>query len=166
MVGCAPVMDNAVKLPPCGLYRTVKAIGGVPEGRLVFFHNHGNPGPGIYQPSGWRGNRARFAGQGTLLPNPDDASGLEPLEAEGLYRVREPFHCCEKQCRRFEVEALVQLGYDGAGTPILFVPEIVDGLVSLPERGTRIDRAAVANLVALQVPVVHTEPGTSGETLH
>jgi hypothetical protein len=155
-----------MKLPPCGLYRTTRAIGAVPEGRLVFFHNHGNPGPGLYQPTGWRGNRARFAGQGTLLPEPTDASALEALEAEGLYRVREPFFCCEKKCRRFEAESLVQLGYDGAGQAILFVPEIVDGLVTLPERGTRIDREAVASLAALQVPVIHTEPGTGTETVH
>ena len=32
-------------LPPCGLYRTRRALGtSIPEGRLVYFHNHGDPG--------------------------------------------------------------------------------------------------------------------------
>jgi hypothetical protein len=35
-------------LPPCGIYRTSQPLGDhVPAGQLVFFHNHGDPGPGI-----------------------------------------------------------------------------------------------------------------------
>ena len=97
----------ADELPPCGIYLTKSAIGSVPEGRLVYFHNHGDPGPGIYLPSSWRGNRARFEARGHLLPDPTDASALEKLPREGFYRVAQAFHCCANECRRFEPESLV-----------------------------------------------------------
>ena len=51
---------------------------------------------------------------------------LEPLPAEGFYRVLQEFYCCEKQCRLFYSEMLVQLGFDDTATPILFVPEWIE----------------------------------------
>ncbi len=140
-------------LPPCGLYRTRADIGGIPSGRLVYFHNHGDPGAGLYLPSGWKGNRARFANNGMTLPDASAARHLAPLPAEGFYRVAEPFFCCEKHCRRFEVETLVQLGYDGGGQALLFSPELVDGLLGVPDRGTRVDDDALPRLRALKVAV-------------
>ena len=140
-------------LPPCGLYLTRTAVGPIPADRLVYFHNHGDPGPGLYLPSAWVANRARFDANGTLLPRAEDALFLEPLAPEGFYRVKEAFHCCPQKCRLFAPELLVQLGYDGAGTPILFVPEINERGFVLPERGSRIDRDRIAHLAALQVPV-------------
>ncbi len=142
-----------VSLPPCGLYRTTHPIGEVAAGRLVYFHNHGDPGPGVYLPREWKGNRAVFHERGVTLPDPSAAKALEALEPEGLYRVTEPFHCCERRCRLFEEDALVQLGYDGEATPILFTPEIVDGAIAIPDRGARIDRGRIAKLRRLKVPV-------------
>jgi hypothetical protein len=144
------------RLPPCGLYRTRAEIGGVPAGRLVYFHDHGDPGPGIYLPTAWVANRARFEAPGILLPSPEAAEHLEPLAAEGFYRVVEAFECCETRCRRFEPDLLVQLGYDGAAQAILFVPEVVDGALIIPERGTRIDRAQIARLAPLRMAVSWT----------
>ncbi len=144
------------ELPPCGLYLTRAAIGSVPAGRLVYFHNHGEPGPGVYLPSSWRGNRARFEPRGHLLPDLALARQLEPLPAEGFYRVVEPFHCCEKRCRRFEPSALVQLGYDGSARAILFLPELVDAQLALPATGTRVDRDRLAFLEPLRVAIVDT----------
>ena len=138
-------------LPPCGLYRTVMPIGEVAAGRLVYFHNHGEPGPGVYFPESWTANRARFAPTGTTLPMIFDPKSLFALPAEGFYRVAAAFHCCPKQCVRFERDAFLQLGYNGAGKPLLFVPELASGTISMPERGTPIDDAMLANLVALQV---------------
>lgn len=143
-------------LPACGIYLTREPIGSVPAGRLVYFHNHGDPGPGVYLPSSWRGNRARFEARGHLLPDPLDASALESLAREGFYRVASPFHCCADQCRRFEPEMLVQLGYDGGGVPILFTPQWIDAALAIPERGTRIDRDRFAHLVPLSVPIADT----------
>lgn len=150
-----------VALPPCGLYRTLAAIGEVPEDRLVYFHNHGDPGPGVYLPERWVQNRAVFHPRGHTLADPSVASFLEPLEPEGFYRVRETFHCCDQRCREFQPEMLVQLGYDAAATPILFVPEITPGGFGIPERGTRIDPSRIALLARLRVPVTSDQP-----TLH
>lgn len=142
---------SAPTLPPCGLYRTRAAIGAIPAGRLVYFHNHGEPGPGLYLPSGWKRNRVELQPKGVLLPSPEDLRHLEPLPAEGLYRVTEAFDCCEQKCRRFEPELLVELGYNGAGQPILFVPEWIDGMLAMPERGSIIDPANLARLGRLKV---------------
>ena len=54
-------------LPPCGLYRTTAAIGSIEAGRLVYFHNHADPGPGMYLPARWTRNRATFPSRAALL---------------------------------------------------------------------------------------------------
>jgi hypothetical protein len=145
-------------LPPCGLYRTRASIGtAVPAGRLVFFHNHGDPGPGVYLPESWRLNRAQWHRHGTTIPDEAWAATLEPLAPEGLYRVAEPFYCCEKRCRRFEPDLLVQLGYDGQAQPILFVPEWTRVGLAIPETGAGIDADRIGKLVRLKVPE-HQEP--------
>lgn len=146
-------------LPPCGIYRTRQPIGtAVPAGRLVFFHNHGQPGPGVYLPDSWRLNRAQWRSQGTPIPDPAWAQTLEPLAPEGLYRVREAFHCCERRCQLFEPDRLVQLGYDGEGQPILFSPEWTTSGLAIPETGTAIDVSRVAKLDALKVPEHQAPP--------
>lgn len=150
-------------LPPCGLYVTRAAIGAVPEGRLVYFHNHGDPGPGVYLPTRWVQNRARFEQPGTLLPDVGSVSSLEPLPPEGYYRVLRTFTCCEKNCRSFEPELMVQLGYDGSGAAILFLPELVEGTLRIPDRGNRIDRARIADLAPLRISI--SQP-TDDRTLH
>jgi hypothetical protein len=138
-------------LPPCGIYRTTLALDHVPAGRLVFFHNHGDPGPGIYLPSGWALNRAQWHERGHTVPSLDWAASLAALPAEGLYRVREAFTCCAQRCRTYEPESLVQLGYTGEAEPLLFLPEWTRSGLAIPELGTRIDADRVAALVRLTV---------------
>lgn len=138
-------------LPPCGLYRTVLSIGTLEAGRLVYFHNHGDPGPGVYFPERWSHNRAHFSPKGMTLPDGFNVKALRSLPAEGFYRVARSFVCCEKKCVKFEPEQFLQLGYNGAGKPLLFVPEHAGGAITVPERGTPIDDAALPNLVPLQV---------------
>lgn len=150
------------ELPPCGPYRTTSPIGEIPAGRLVYFHNHGDPGPGVYLPVSWRGNRAQFAERGTTLTDPSTAATLEPLAREGLYRVTETFTCCDKRCRTFEPETLVQLGYDAQAQPLVFLPEWVEGAIAIPQRGTRIERAHTAKLAPLRV----AEAGAPAATVH
>ena len=153
-------------LPPCGLYRTRRALGTtIAEGRLVYFHNHGDPGPGVYLPSGWSVNRARWHAQGTPIPDPRWAEHLEPLPAEGLYRVREGFTCCEKRCRTFEEELLVQLGYNGMAEPILFVPEWTAEGLRFPTTGSVVDRDKLQQLVPLKVAEA-AEPSADRSFLH
>jgi len=138
-------------LPPCGLYRTVSAIAGIDAGRLVYFHNHGNPGPGLYLPEGWNQNRARFAQNGTTVPPGFEGNALHALLPEGFYRVTEAFYCCDKQCTKFEPDAFVQLGYNGAGRALVFMPELDARGISLPDRGTLVDDPVLANLKPLRL---------------
>lgn len=139
------------ELPPCGIYRTREAIGNVPAGRLVYFHDHGDPGPGLYLPSGWQNNRAQWSAQGNLLGDVSNASKLERLPAEGFYSVTETFYCCEKKCRSFEANLFVQLGYNGAAEPILFTPTLDEKGMGLPQNGSRIDADRLTHLRPLRV---------------
>ena len=140
-----------MQLPPCGLYRTLAALGSIPAGRLVYFHNHGDPGPGLYLPAGWKHNRVEIQPRGMTLSDPDLMRHLEPLPPEGLYRVLEAFHCCERRCRQFEPELLIELGYNAEGQAIVFVPELLDGMLAIPSNGTAIDHAHLARLKQLKV---------------
>ena len=86
------------ELPECGIYRTSQDIEGVPAGRLVYFHNHGNPGPGIYLPEKWHNNQVQFSSKGRTLQDPFVAHTLEPIMPQALYRVSREFFCCSKNC--------------------------------------------------------------------
>jgi hypothetical protein len=141
----------STELPPCGLYRTIKPIGNVDAGRLVYFHNHGDPGPGLYFPESWTGNRAKFSQNGSVVPANFDPKSLQALPVEGFYRVKAAFHCCEKKCVKFEPDAFVQLGYNGNAKPLLFVPELAGASIQIPERGTAIDDQALEHLVLLKM---------------
>ena len=142
-----------MQLPPCGLYRTTGPIGAIEEGRLVYFHNHGSPGPGLYLPKEWKHNRADFHEKGQAIDDPQLVRFLRPLPPEGFYRVVEPFHCCEKKCRRFEEDVLLQLGYNGEAEPILFVPELVDGMPAIPAKGWKTSLESVDRMRQLKIPV-------------
>jgi hypothetical protein len=153
-----------MQLPPCGLYRTRAAIGAIPAGRLVYFHNHGDPGPGLYLPSGWKRNRVELQPRGQTLEDPELLRHLEPLPPEGFYRVIEPFHCCERKCRQFETDTLLELGYNGDGLPIVFTPEFVDGMIAIPTNGTAIDLKVLPLLKLLKVATSSQE--SSSTPLH
>lgn len=149
-------------LPVCGIYRTTRALGDIPAGRLVYFHNHGEPGPGVYFPERWQGNRAEFARQGMTLPQPyaQSASSLAPLPAEGFYRVRQSFFCCAKKCRQFDPGLLVQLGYNGNAEAILFTPELGAESLALPPSGSVVAATDLPKLERLTVtePTPQTKP--------
>src|SRR5882724_421649 len=115
------------ELPPCGIYRTLRAIGTIDAGRFVYFHNHGDPGPGLYLPEAWSHNRARFASGGMTVPKDFDPKALVALRPEGFYRVTAEFYCCAKRCTKFEPDTLVQLGYNGAANALVFLPEVGGG---------------------------------------
>ena len=142
------------RILPCGICRTTEAIGdSIPVGVLVYYHNHGDPGPGVYLPLSWKYNRAVFDRKGTTVPRDEYAETLVPLLPEGLYRVIEPFHCCDRRCKHFEEDQLVQLGYNGSAQPILFVPELVGGAFAVPTRGTLVDDDRLVRLQQLKVRV-------------
>ena len=144
-------------LPACGLYRTTQPIEGhVPIGRLVYFHNHGDPGPGGYLPSGWALNRAQWHETGHTIPSPEWAATLAALPAEGLYRVRDAFACCAKRCRTYDADLLVQLGYNAEAEPLLFLPEWTESGLAIPDLGVAIDVDRLQRLAPLRV--VESEP--------
>ncbi|MET0385835.1 MAG: hypothetical protein ABW321_07745 [Polyangiales bacterium] len=95
------------------------------------------------------------------LSDPGLVSLLEPLPPEGMYRVTEAFHCCDRQCKLFEPETLIELGYNAEGRAIVFVPELVDGMLAIPTTGTVIDHSRLLSLKQLKV---HEPAGKSGET--
>ena len=139
---------------PCGLYRTtVPTLDGIQADRLVYYHNHGNPGPGVYYPERWVNNRAVFSEKGLTIPSPDYALSLEPLPEEGFYKVEARFYCCEKECREFKFGELVQLGYNGGADPILFLPGYRGERFELPETGIPVRREALNYLEPLSIQI-------------
>ena len=68
-------------------------------------------------------------------------------------RVEEPFFCCEEECRRFERDALLQLGYNANAEAILFVPELVDAMLAIPAQGWKTSLETARKLKPLDVPV-------------
>ncbi len=143
---------QTAKSVPCGLYRTTKPIDDkIPADILVYYHNHGNPGPGVYPVEKWRNNKAVFAKGGVLIPADGYEHSLLPLKPEAFYRVVEPFYCCENHCRLFEKNTLVQLGYNGRGDALLFVPEWSYNGIHLPEKGTKVEDAKLAKIEILKV---------------
>jgi hypothetical protein len=121
----------------------------------------------VYLPQSWQTNRAQWHPHGHTVPGPEWSQTLEPLPAEGLYRVKDTFFCCEKKCREYPSETLVQLGYNAEAEAILFIPEWAGGSLGFPERGTRIAPANLARLSLLQVAQARTEPAAlPGGLLH
>mgnify|MGYP001231134899 CR=1 FL=1 len=153
---------NDEETVPCGLYRTTQAIGeSVPEGSLVYYHNHGDPGPGVYPAESWVQNKAKFSKRGVLIPDAAYADSLEPLRSEGFYRVSESFYCCDKHCRQFEPDTLVQLGYNGHGQAIVFVPEWGESGFHLPEKGTPVDTDRLDKLQPLKIARAQQPPAST-----
>jgi hypothetical protein len=112
-------------------------------------------------PTGWKKNRVEVSTRGTTLTDTSLVRYLEPLPPEGLYRVTESFHCCERKCTQFEPEALLELGYNGEGQAIVFVPELVDGELVIPSSGTAVDHSRFTSMKQLKVALV-----TKGDKPH
>jgi hypothetical protein len=151
------------ELPPCGIYRTTATVGGIEAGRLVYFHNHGDPGPGLYLPETWSANRAKFSERGMTVPADFDPKVLFALPSEGFYRVTSEFYCCEKKCAKFEPDAFVQLGFNGNGRALVFAPMLGAGGIALPDRGSVVDDGMLKNLQPLKVAEGRPSGGTEPE---
>ena len=114
----------------CGLYRTTQPIpagnDAIAPPRLVYYHNHSQQGSSmVLLPDVNTDNRWTFKDKGFLVSDASFIDGLGPLKPQGLYRVREHFHPDEDQV--VNTNALVQLGYNGQGDPILFFPKGLSG---------------------------------------
>jgi hypothetical protein len=125
------------ELKPCGLYRTTRALPGkeeqVPEGRLVYYHNHSEQGPPLLLlPSKNTNNRWTFHQRGHLVEDADYIKSLAPLPREGFYVLRSTLSVGDGFIPE---RSLVQLGYNGKAEPILFPGKRVNNSIEFPLRG-------------------------------
>lgn len=132
-------------LPNCGLYRTGVALPGreeqLPAERLVYFHNHSKEGgPLVLPPRENTHNHWTFADRGYLVQGPGSEGFMEAMIAlprQGFYVVQRPIALSDGT--QLPPRALVQVGYNGGGDAILFVPEGHGNGFWFPERGFRFD---------------------------
>jgi hypothetical protein len=127
-------------LPPCGLYRTSEPLPGkekwVKEQMLVYFHNHSEQGPPlILLPASNRGNKWDFHDKGYLVKATEYVDTMIPLKDEGYYVLRDPIHLSPEEF--IPERTLVQLGYNRAGEPILFLSQFGRNSISFPEDGLK-----------------------------
>lgn len=132
--------QDTSKLPPCGLYRTTEPLSGkeewVRENMLIYFHNHSQQGPPLLLlPSANGNNRWAFHEKGYLVRDPDYAGTLIGLMDEGLYVLTEPIYLSRDEF--IPEETLVQLGYNRAGDPILFLAKFLENGLTFPSSGLK-----------------------------
>ncbi len=113
-------------LPPCGLYRTSKALEGhaeqFPEGLLVYFHNHSDSGlPQVLAPDHNVHNRWHFHGPGVEFRALSWADTLVAVPSEGFYSLRRELTF---EGGSWPKGALVQLGYNRNADAILFIAQV------------------------------------------
>lgn len=117
----------------------------VPEGVLVYFHNHSSDGaPLVLLPLDNVHNRWSFHDKGYLVRGEGAErfiAHLAPLPAQGLYVVREHIHLSGTDV--LAERTLVQLGYNRSGEPILFVARAEGNGFSFSDRGFRFPDTAV-----------------------
>lgn len=133
-------------LPPCGLYRTATAHPErqtqVPEGRLIYFHNHSNQdAPIVLLPAENKANRWTFSERGYLVRTESWCHTLVALKPEGIYRLTEPF---QSGTTLVPAQQLVQLGYNREAEPIIFFPryDAETNALIFPTQGLKLSQAA------------------------
>lgn len=150
-------------LPRCGTYRTTTALPGdeehVPEGSLVYFHDHSEPGPPqVLVPERSEHNRWHFGGA-RLVRDEAWPLTLVRLLPQGFYSLRRDLAF---DGGRWPRGALVQLGYTRAAEPVLFLAqqraELTENVLHFGTQGVPLPREQLALLDAL---VVFVEPGSA-----
>lgn len=127
-------------LPPCGIYRTSAPLPGkeewVRENLLVYFHNHSQQGPPLLLlPASNSDNRWTFHDKGYLIRDPEYVAGLVELRAEGFYVLSEAIYLSHDEM--IPKGTLVQLGYNRAADPILFLAEFEKSSILFPNSGLK-----------------------------
>ena len=127
-------------LPPCGLYKTMDPLPGkeewVRENLLVYFHNHSQQGPPLLLlPASNAGNRWTFHDKGYLIREADFVESLQPLRSEGYYVLSEAIYISRDEL--IPERTLVQLGYNRAADPILFLASFESNAISFPTSGLK-----------------------------
>ncbi len=156
-------ISDEPKLPPCGLYRTGRALKsdpeGVPANRLVMFHNHSNRGiPFVQLPSYNEHNVWHFHEYGPGVEDDDEfIQALEPLREQGFYFLGEDLETFDRVLPKF---TLVQLGYTIEGEPIIFPGERSpdENAIYFPEEGYKFEDLEVLGILRPAYPLEPLEP--------
>lgn len=127
-------------LPPCGLYKTTEPLPGkeqwVRANLLVYFHNHSQQGPPLLLlPAENKENRWTFHEKGYLIRDPGYVDTLVPLRDEALYVLTEPIYLSRDEF--IPERTLVQLGYNRAAEPILFLGKFERNSIQFPASGLK-----------------------------
>jgi hypothetical protein len=138
-------------LPKCGIFRTTKPLPGqeegVPANRLIYFHNHSQQGePMLVMPKSNTNNRWDWQERGFLIKDPAFPATLAPLLPEGIYILKTAFN---SEGRTIPEKALVQIGYNQAAEPILFMGRWEGNNINFPTKGMK---ASAAIFRELEVP--------------
>jgi len=127
-------------LPACGLYKTTKPLPNkeqwVREDLLVYFHNHSQQGPPLLLlPSTNQDNRWSFHDKGYLIRDEEYVDTLISVEDEGFYILTEPLYLSDDEF--IPERTLVELGYNRAAEPILFMGKFEKNAIEFPESGLK-----------------------------
>jgi hypothetical protein len=133
-------MTTDSDLPPCGLYKTTRPLPNkeqwVRENLLVYFHNHSQQGPPLLLlPASNEHNRWTFHDKGYLIRDQEFVDTLESVEDEGFYILTEPLYLSEDEF--IQERTLVELGYNRAAEPILFMGKFEENAIIFPESGLK-----------------------------
>lgn len=148
-----------LELPPCGLYRTGRALESEPEdvpaGILVMFHNHSNRGiPMLQLPYENEHNNWSFHKYGPGIEEDDDfIEAMAPLREQGIYFLGEDLETPDGTLPKF---TLVQLGYNLNADPILFLAErqAEANALTFPETGYRFEDLDILGLLRPSYPLL------------
>jgi hypothetical protein len=156
------VAVSTIALPRCGLYRTTRALPGVPEvaaGMLINFHNHSDSGePVVHLPVFASFNRWQWSKDEHPVRERTWLESLRPLLLEGYYLLTEDL---EFDKAKWPARSLVQLGYDRTGAAIVFLAQrrfhLAENTLFFADKGMPLE-----DLGVLERLVVHEEPDPNG----
>ncbi len=143
----------------CGLYRTTRPLSGtaVHEDLVVSFHDHGGDAL-VHVPMRNELNRWTWRAEPVPVRDPSWIESLEPLPPEGFYVLREDVSFDGGRAT-WPRGALVQLGYDRSGAPIVFLAQQryyrAENALVFADRGVPIERE---RLDRLEPVIVYEEP--------
>lgn len=143
----------------CGLHRTTRPLEGtaVGEDLVVSFHDHAGRAF-VHLPMRNELNRWTWRADPIPVHDREWIETLEPLPPEGFYVLHDELSSPNARAK-WPRGALVQLGYDRSGNPILFLAQQrfhrVENALLFADRGIRVDRA---RLDRLEPVIVYEEP--------
>ena len=154
-----------------GIYRTTKYLPGfeaqVAPDTMVLIRTDGEFAPAsVLLPVANQNNQWRFQMPGIKIPaaSLNWADTLRKLPHEGFYRMKREFTFGDQG--RWLENAIVQLGYNRQGDPILFIAQRRNPLVSndlwFSDKGVKIELDEVDDMV--EALAWYQEPESSGET--